>query len=53
MNDLPGAVGGTVVCPLCRSTNGDRHAASELEYRCSDCGATFDASGARVIVPSN
>lgn len=40
----------TVICPVCLSENIEHLAVDELEYRCLDCHATFDATDDRVVV---
>lgn len=51
MNDIPGAAGKTVVCPLCRSKNCERVTFGGLAFRCSTCGIAFDEHGARIAFP--
>jgi len=48
MSDVPGAEGGSTVCPVCDSENTEKIGERGLEYRCLDCEAEFDPSGGRV-----
>ena len=49
---VPGAEGDDTACPVCDSENIEEQEAAntmgELAYRCLDCGAEFDGSGARI-----
>jgi tRNA(Ile2) C34 agmatinyltransferase TiaS len=47
---VSGAEGDGVVCPVCDSVDTEGVAGGDLDYRCLDCGATFDPSGGRVNV---
>jgi transposase-like protein len=48
MSDTSSVEGGTVLCPVCDSTNTEESADSDLDYRCLDCGAKFDLRGGQV-----
>ena len=48
MSDVPGAEGGSTVCPVCDSENTEKIGERGLEYRCLECNAEFDPSGGRI-----
>jgi DNA-directed RNA polymerase subunit RPC12/RpoP len=49
MTDVPGAEGGSTICPVCDAENTEEIEGGGLDYRCLECDAEFDPSGGRVV----